>query len=220
MWRRVGLLYTGVSEESVDSIFSVKEITQAKKSVRRLLTDWLQVGGPEGLGWRGCGKVKPTVSAWGRRRDGIGKNLKDFSQRADTVPSRQVLPMLSGVSYGADERFPWLAEAQTNISVRFNISSHVRLCLHSGLVSLAVEMCLSNLLLYPSRHLNTPTIFCEVKPTLFKLRGCTLRSSLHTPVISPLSAFCFALGPIGYNKISSGKWVQTFRLKILPLSSG
>jgi hypothetical protein len=40
MWRRVGFLKTDVSEESVSSIFKVEKLTQARKSVRRLLTDW------------------------------------------------------------------------------------------------------------------------------------------------------------------------------------
>jgi hypothetical protein len=35
MWRRVGFLQTGVSEERVASIFRVEEITEARKSVRR-----------------------------------------------------------------------------------------------------------------------------------------------------------------------------------------
>jgi hypothetical protein len=39
MWRRVGLVKTGVSEERVASIYRVEEITRARKSVRRLLTD-------------------------------------------------------------------------------------------------------------------------------------------------------------------------------------
>jgi hypothetical protein len=45
MWRRVGLLYTDVSEERVASIFRVEDIMRAKKSVRRLQTDWLHPHG-------------------------------------------------------------------------------------------------------------------------------------------------------------------------------
>jgi hypothetical protein len=47
MWRRVDLLQTDVSEERVASIFRVEEITPVRKSVRRLLTDWLQFGGAD-----------------------------------------------------------------------------------------------------------------------------------------------------------------------------
>jgi hypothetical protein len=39
MWRRVGIVQTYISEERVASIFRARETTQAKKSVRRLLTD-------------------------------------------------------------------------------------------------------------------------------------------------------------------------------------
>jgi hypothetical protein len=44
MWRRVGLLWADVSEERVSSIFRVEKITRVKKSVKLLLTDWLQFG--------------------------------------------------------------------------------------------------------------------------------------------------------------------------------
>jgi hypothetical protein len=42
MWRSVGLLQTGISEQRVASIFRVQEITRARKRVRRLLTENLK----------------------------------------------------------------------------------------------------------------------------------------------------------------------------------
>jgi hypothetical protein len=40
MWHRVDLISTDVSEERVVSSFRVEEIARARKSVRRLLTDF------------------------------------------------------------------------------------------------------------------------------------------------------------------------------------
>jgi hypothetical protein len=110
MWRSVGLLQIDVSDECVASIFRIEEILRARKSVRRLLTDWLfrrnwKHWMTSWEGEVGCGKDKPSVSRRGR----------DCSHQADTVNSRRMLPMLSGVMLWGFLEGAWLTDTETNI---------------------------------------------------------------------------------------------------------
>jgi hypothetical protein len=88
-----------VSEERVASIFRAEEVPRARKRFRRMQTDYTSAALREPLeGEVRCGKVKSTVSAWGKRGGG-GRELNDWRWRRHVPPQRRFTMNPQGATF-------------------------------------------------------------------------------------------------------------------------